>query len=115
MPSKGDTPIAVKNKSKISLPPLPHSVVGEGEGAGTLQAPLFHRAPRTQHTTCFAILLLLLIALVSIPSTPNLTAGEEAGTAPAWQVYFSPEGGCTQATVNAIKAARQQIMVQAYE
>ncbi len=30
------------------------------------------------------------------------------------QVYFSPNGGCTQAIVNAIKAARSEILVQAY-
>jgi phosphatidylserine/phosphatidylglycerophosphate/cardiolipin synthase-like enzyme len=34
---------------------------------------------------------------------------------PAWQVYFSPEGGCTQAIVEAIAGARRQILVQAYE
>ena len=42
-------------------------------------------------------------------------AFEASPANPSWQVYFSPDGGCTQAVVNAIAAARQEIMVQAYE
>ena len=42
-------------------------------------------------------------------------AFEATPTTTSWQVYFSPDGGCTQAIVNAIGAAHQQMMVQAYE
>lgn len=31
-----------------------------------------------------------------------------------WQVYFSPDGGCTQAIVDALNGARQTVLVQAY-
>jgi len=39
----------------------------------------------------------------------------EGQTSTTWQVYFSPDGGCTQAITDAIKAAQLQILVQAYE
>jgi phosphatidylserine/phosphatidylglycerophosphate/cardiolipin synthase-like enzyme len=44
----------------------------------------------------------------------NFAAAEDAST-PPWQVCFSPNGGCTQDIVDAIKAAHRQILVQAYE
>jgi phosphatidylserine/phosphatidylglycerophosphate/cardiolipin synthase-like enzyme len=47
--------------------------------------------------------------------TTGLWAFEATPATTSWQVYFSPEGGCTQAIVNAIGAAHQQVMVQAYE
>jgi phosphatidylserine/phosphatidylglycerophosphate/cardiolipin synthase-like enzyme len=46
---------------------------------------------------------------------PSLLAVEETKPAASWQVYFSPNGACTQAVVDAIQNARQQILVQAYE
>ena len=33
---------------------------------------------------------------------------------PAWQVYFSPNHGATQAVVEVLKAARRTVLVQAY-
>ncbi|MGO9062898.1 MAG: phospholipase D family protein [Candidatus Binataceae bacterium] len=45
----------------------------------------------------------------------RLWAFEATSTTTSWQVYFSPDGGCTQAIVDAIGAAHQQVMVQAYE
>jgi len=36
------------------------------------------------------------------------------GAAPAWEVYFSPSGGCTDAVVRALSGARTDIYVQAY-
>jgi len=43
----------------------------------------------------------------------------QGGSAPpqgttVWQVYFSPDGGCTQAIVDELNAARQTVLVQAY-
>lgn len=31
-----------------------------------------------------------------------------------WQVYFSPDGGCTEAVTNALGKARTHVLVQAY-
>jgi phosphatidylserine/phosphatidylglycerophosphate/cardiolipin synthase-like enzyme len=36
-----------------------------------------------------------------------------AGTA-AWEVYFSPSGGCTDAIVDALAGAKRTVLVQAY-
>ncbi len=38
----------------------------------------------------------------------------EALSALNWELYFSPRGGCTDAIVDAIDAARQTVRVQAY-
>jgi len=57
---------------------------------------------------------LLTAALFCRPSAPAW-AFEDTRTATSWQVYFSPDGGCTRAIVNAIAAANRQILVQAYE
>jgi phosphatidylserine/phosphatidylglycerophosphate/cardiolipin synthase-like enzyme len=40
---------------------------------------------------------------------------QAAGTAtPAWEVYFSPKGGCTEAVVAALDKAKTSVLVQAY-
>ena len=46
------------------------------------------------------------LALVELPAAPisNVTA----------EVYFSPQGGCTEAIVSALNQATDQILVQAY-
>ena len=36
------------------------------------------------------------------------------GAPPAWEVYFSPDGGCTDAVVRELDAARSTVFVQAY-
>ncbi|MEI8120403.1 MAG: phospholipase D family protein [bacterium] len=36
------------------------------------------------------------------------------GTNPAWSVYFSPHGGCTEAIVKELNGARSNILMQAY-
>jgi len=42
-------------------------------------------------------------------------AGEAAPKMPATvEVYYSPHGGCTEALVHALQAARQTVLVQAY-
>ncbi len=46
---------------------------------------------------------------------PSVPAAEETKPPTPWQVYFSPDGGCTQAVDDAIEGAHQQILVQAYE
>ena len=52
-----------------------------------------------------AFILLALLVGATPARTPRTCA---------WQVWFSPNGGCTQACVNAISAATQSILVQAY-
>lgn len=50
---------------------------------------------------------LVILALVSV-------LGLTAVADPAWQVYFSPHGGCTEAIVKELDHARSNILVQAY-
>ena len=45
--------------------------------------------------------------------SPRQTA-TASGTIPLPETFFSPKGGCTQAVVKELKAARQSILVQAY-
>jgi phosphatidylserine/phosphatidylglycerophosphate/cardiolipin synthase-like enzyme len=40
--------------------------------------------------------------------------GAGAVSANAWQVYFSPDGGCTDAIVSALDGAKSTVRVQAY-
>jgi phosphatidylserine/phosphatidylglycerophosphate/cardiolipin synthase-like enzyme len=64
----------------------------------------------------FARLLQLLLICAAIHSAATgLWAFEATPSNPSWQVYFSPDGGCTRAIVSAIGAAEHEIMVQAYE
>ncbi len=55
---------------------------------------------------CFAVALLLLI-----PSCANRASDRSSAD---MQVYFSPQGGCTAAVVNALNGARETVLVQAY-
>ncbi len=57
--------------------------------------------------------LLRPLLLVLLVAAGTATAGDRA-QAPAWQVYFSPRGGCTQAVVTALAAATNSVLVQAY-
>jgi phosphatidylserine/phosphatidylglycerophosphate/cardiolipin synthase-like enzyme len=41
-------------------------------------------------------------------------AAPVAATVPAWDVRFSPRGGCTEAVVAALKDAKSTVLVQAY-
>jgi phosphatidylserine/phosphatidylglycerophosphate/cardiolipin synthase-like enzyme len=59
--------------------------------------------------------------LFALPSaaanSPAQSSGQKAtpsGTIPLPETYFSPKGGCTQAIVRELKAARQSILIQAY-
>jgi phosphatidylserine/phosphatidylglycerophosphate/cardiolipin synthase-like enzyme len=57
---------------------------------------------------------LLAAALFCGPSAPA-RALEDTHASTSWQVYFSPDGGCTRAIVDTVATAHQQILVQAYE
>ena len=55
---------------------------------------------------CFVIVLGLII------SAPSLSLPQEKPT--AWEVYFSPNGGCTDAIVRELDKAQNTVLVQAY-
>jgi phosphatidylserine/phosphatidylglycerophosphate/cardiolipin synthase-like enzyme len=67
--------------------------------------------PRLRREFAIGLLAVALFCGTSVPAR----AFEDTHTDTSWQVYFSPDGGCTQAIVNAIAAANRQILVQAYE
>lgn len=48
------------------------------------------------------------------PAQPYRQTATASGTIPLPETYFSPKGGCTQAIVRELKAARQSILIQAY-
>jgi len=59
----------------------------------------------------------LLERLFTAPPAPAQSHGQTttaSGTIPLPEAFFSPKGGCTQAVVKELKAARQSILVQAY-
>ncbi len=64
-----------------------------------------------------------LVALLLAGFPLWLACGQESGGAPAlaagkggpaWEVYFSPSGGCTEAVVKALGGAKSSILIQAY-
>lgn len=58
----------------------------------------------------YVALLLLLFPLGAQAQTPRVQEPEQSRP---WAVYFSPEGGATQAVVEALGRARQHVQVQA--
>jgi phosphatidylserine/phosphatidylglycerophosphate/cardiolipin synthase-like enzyme len=63
----------------------------------------------------------LLALLVGIPLWMACGESRAGGTpqaagkaTPAWEVYFSPKGGCTEAVVAALDKAKTSVLVQAY-
>jgi len=62
------------------------------------------------------ILPLTLFLLLLTPSCRAQEApqGQQAQTLPPIQVYFSPKGGCTEAVVKELSAAKTSVLVQAY-
>jgi len=57
--------------------------------------------------------LLVEFLLVVTCLVPNCPAQDTSQTPPI-QVYFSPKGGCTEAVVRELNAARSSVLVQAY-
>lgn len=58
-----------------------------------------------------------LFSGLSEPTSPQggtPRAPTPPGTIPIPEIYFSPKGGCTEAIVKEIRAAKQSILVQAY-
>jgi phosphatidylserine/phosphatidylglycerophosphate/cardiolipin synthase-like enzyme len=59
-----------------------------------------------------AVLLLTAPAACEPPASASASAGPKS--IPAWEVSFSPHGGCTEAVVAALGKARSSVFVQAY-
>jgi phosphatidylserine/phosphatidylglycerophosphate/cardiolipin synthase-like enzyme len=59
----------------------------------------------------FASVVILAINLCIISSPPIALPQENP---PTWQVYFSPNGGCTDAIIRELNKAKSTILVQAY-
>jgi len=55
-----------------------------------------------------------LLSLVALFVFARPAQTEQLGNSLPIEVYFSPEGGCTQAVVHELEAARQSVRVQAY-
>jgi phosphatidylserine/phosphatidylglycerophosphate/cardiolipin synthase-like enzyme len=58
------------------------------------------------------LVALILVLLLTAPAT--YTKDLTLNNAPPTQVYFSPNGGCTEAIVKEITNAKSEILVQAY-
>jgi phosphatidylserine/phosphatidylglycerophosphate/cardiolipin synthase-like enzyme len=61
-------------------------------------------------TRIVSLAVLVAICSFALPTAPTAQAQGQSDLA----CYFSPEGGCTEAVVAEIEAARQTILVQAY-
>jgi phosphatidylserine/phosphatidylglycerophosphate/cardiolipin synthase-like enzyme len=57
---------------------------------------------------CFLAILLSFLAFTSLPAVDFVLNKTPA------QVYFSPNGGCTDAIIKEINQAKQEVLVQAY-
>jgi phosphatidylserine/phosphatidylglycerophosphate/cardiolipin synthase-like enzyme len=65
------------------------------------------------------VLVVLLLAgfplWLACGQDPGGAHAQAAGkAAPTWEVYFSPNGGCTEAVVKALGGAKSSVLVQAY-
>ena len=59
-------------------------------------------------------LLLLLLIVVSLISGCQAQDTSQPTTLPPIEVFFSPKGGCTEAVVRELNAAKSSVLVQAY-
>ena len=56
----------------------------------------------------------LILLLLFVPACDQPAHSQAPTTLPPIEVYFSPKGGCTEAVVKEINAAKTSILVQAY-
>jgi hypothetical protein len=56
----------------------------------------------------FAITLSIVLSFLPI------VVSEEKPPTSAWEVYFSPHGGCTDAMIKELNKAKSTVLVQAY-
>jgi len=62
----------------------------------------------------FFPIILIFFLLVPACRAQEAPQGQQAQTLPPIEVFFSPKGGCTEAAVKEIAAAKATILVQAY-
>lgn len=55
-----------------------------------------------------------LILVLFFPACQAQDVSQPATGIPPIQVYFSPKGGCTEAVVKELDAAKETVLVQAY-
>jgi phosphatidylserine/phosphatidylglycerophosphate/cardiolipin synthase-like enzyme len=58
-----------------------------------------------------SIAVILIITLWTVLSPPAGLTQDKPG---AWEVYFSPRGGCTEAIIRELNNAKSSVLVQAY-
>ncbi len=56
--------------------------------------------------------LATLTIIILIGSSPSITLPQDSS--PTWEVYFSPNGGCTEAIIRELGKAKTSVLVQAY-
>ncbi len=66
-----------------------------------------------RHTKSFSSIVILIL-LVPACRAQEATAPVQGQSLPAIQVFFSPKGGCTDAVVKELDAAKATVLVQAY-
>ena len=59
------------------------------------------------------LFLLVLLCLLGCGQSPAQVTGDQASLPPI-EVFFSPKGGCTEAVVKELAAAKSTVLVQAY-
>ncbi len=64
-------------------------------------------------TSSLWLIPLTFLIILSIVSTQSNASNLNLNNTPV-QVYFSPHGGCTEAVVKEINAAKSEILIQAY-
>lgn len=57
---------------------------------------------------------LITCSLLVLSLWPQVSSGQQPQALPPIEVYFSPKGGCTEAVVHELAAAKSTILVQAY-
>lgn len=62
----------------------------------------------------YAIGLFVILALAGCARQGPVVSSTSPSTACQWHVYFSPNGGATDAVVNALADAKKTVLVQAY-
>jgi len=58
--------------------------------------------------------VLCVILLTACTACGQLLSAESPQPIPPIEVYFSPKGGCTDAIIKEVKAAKSSVLVQAY-
>lgn len=66
---------------------------------------------RRSYAAALIVLITLTLALVAYAQP----APQPSATAPSYEVYVSPHGGCAAAVVKELDAAKESVLVQAYE